>query len=291
MIAVRRLEKLQGTGRLRKCALLLEKIELEMAALPPGDPALAGLRGDAFAVARFLAQSPATDPDTALAAARCLGFEAVGMGAGDAATSQDAFRAIDDLRHHLMRISGQAPADWDLHELRPGLAGDAEPAAAAATSQGSSDPTAGHARAFPELRVYLEDIRSPFNVGSILRTAEALGLGEVLLSEACADPLHPRAQRSSMGAANLVPWRRCPLETLPGLGEVFALELGGTAIGEFAFPARGVMILGSEELGVTSRALAISKAGRLSIPMKGLKASMNVAVAFGIAAHAWTASR
>jgi TrmH family RNA methyltransferase len=279
MIEIRRLAKLHGTGRLRKCALLLERIELELAALPQGEAAYASLHSDAFSIARFLAQSPETEPDTAAAAVRCLDAGPAGTsgqaGAGPP-VPQDIFRAIDDLRHHLMRVSGQAPADWDLHDLRPAAAAAAVPLPAA--------------RAFPDLRVYLEDIRSPFNVGTILRTAEALGLGEVLLSEACADPGHPRAKRSSMGAVDLVPWRRCPPEDLPGLGAVFALELGGTPLGQFTFPAKGVLILGSEELGVSSRALAIADAGRLSIPMKGLKASMNVAVAFGIAAYSWTTS-
>ncbi len=281
MIETRRLAKLHGSGRLRKCALLLERIELELAALSPGEANSAGLCSDALSIARFLADSPETDSGIVAAALRCLDAGLAGTsGPAEARfpVPTDAFRAINDLRHHLMRVSGQAPADWDLHDLRP-AGGDAD---ATATLQS--------ARAFPDFRVYLEDIRSPFNVGTILRTAEALGLGEVLLSEACADPGHPRAKRSSMGAVDLVPWRRCPLEALSGLGAVFALELGGTPLGRFAFPPKGVMILGSEELGVSSRALAIADAGRLSIPMKGLKASMNVAVAFGIAAHAWTSS-
>ena len=279
MIQVRQLAKLHGVARSRKCALLLERIELELSA--QGFPLESGtethsheLLTYALDLAAFLAESPESGAELAAAALRCQGL------ARPPATPAAAFRAIDDLRHYLARASGQAPADWDLHDFRaqgiPAIGKDGRP-----------DPAAGLRSPLPGTRVFLEDIRSPFNVGTILRTAEALGFEEVLLSPACADPRHPRAERSAMGAVDLIPWRRCPLEELPALGEVFALELGGAALGEFAFPKRGVLILGSEELGVSADALAMAEDRRASIPMRGLKASINVAVAFGIAAHAW----
>ncbi len=277
MIQVRQLAKLHGVARSRKCALLLERIELELAALSV--PAAAEERGPelvayALDLAAFLAESPESGAELAAAALRCLEL------ARPTAAPAAAFRAIDDFRHYLARASGQAPADWDLHDFR---AQDS----LALGHEGAPASAAGLRRPLPGTRVFLEDIRSPFNVGTILRTAEALGFEEVLLSPACADPRHPRAERSAMGAVDLIPWRRCTLGELPALGEVFALELGGAVIGEFAFPKRGVLILGSEELGVSAGALALAEGRRVSIPMRGLKASINVAVAFGIAAQAW----
>jgi tRNA G18 (ribose-2'-O)-methylase SpoU len=47
------------------------------------------------------------------------------------------------------------------------------------------------------------------------------------------------------------------------------------------------MVLGSEELGISSDALQYCTAGRVEIPLVGAKASLNVATAFGIAAFAW----
>jgi len=185
--------------------------------------------------------------------------------AGDA-----RLRALDGLRHALLREGGQSRADWDLIEPFTGLV------------SGERRPLAG-------LRAYFEDIRSPFNVGSMLRTAEALGLEEAVLSPGCADPSHPRAARSSMGAASIISWRRGGLETLDGRGPFFALELGGTPLGEFPFPTRGVIVLGSEELGLSREALERCDYGRVSIPMRGAKASLNVGVAFGIALAAWCA--
>jgi TrmH family RNA methyltransferase len=277
MIQIRQLSKLHGVGRTRKCALLLERVELEVAdavavKCSVNEAAADELVAYACDIARFLAEAPESDPGLAAAAGTCL--ESIKASAGIFLT----LRAINDFRHFLMRISGQAPADWDLHDLRSPLK----------TFSGDMLP----ARNFlPGLRVYLEDIRSPFNVGTIIRTAEALGFEEVLLSAACADSRHPRAERSSMGAVNLVPWRRCTLSELPRLGPVFALELGGVSLDEFAFPEKGVLVLGSEELGVSSTALALAKGGRVSIPMRGIKASINVAIAFGIAAQAWISTR
>jgi TrmH family RNA methyltransferase len=48
------------------------------------------------------------------------------------------------------------------------------------------------------------------------------------------------------------------------------------------------VILGSEELGVSPEGLERARAGRVSIPMRGIKASINVGVAFGILMQAWT---
>ena len=59
-------------------------------------------------------------------------------------------------------------------------------------------------------------------------------------------------------------------------------------LGDFVFPERGTVIIGSEELGVSPEALARATYGRVTIPMTGLKASLNVGVAFGILMQAWT---
>jgi TrmH family RNA methyltransferase len=59
---------------------------------------------------------------------------------------------------------------------------------------------------------------------------------------------------------------------------------------QFSFPLRGIMIAGSEELGVSPEALAAADAslGRVSIPSFGAKGSLNVSTAFGIAMQAWS---
>ncbi|GHV11447.1 RNA methyltransferase [Spirochaetia bacterium] len=187
----------------------------------------------------------------------------------------DLHRALNTVRHVLLAETGHYPADWDF-----------------IGADGVLDPA--KRRPFPGMRVYLEDIRSPFNVGAMFRTAESFGAEKILLSPLCADPHHPRAERTAMGCVDVLPWERLPLEALRG--SLFALETGGIDPAEFPFPgtvpgvpAQGTMIVGSEELGVSPAALALADAslGRLSITTYGAKGSLNVSVAFGIAMQKW----
>ncbi len=179
-------------------------------------------------------------------------------------------------RNELLAILGTFPAEWDL--------------IIAPHPERSQDGTVAQRDFYPGVAVYAEDIRSPFNLGSIFRTAEAMGAQKVYLSPGCCDPEHPRAQRSGMGCIETMGWERASLDELPQDQNIFVLETGGTPIEEFEFPKTGICIIGSEELGVSPQALAKANCGRVTIPMKGLKASLNVGVAFGILMQAWVKS-
>ena len=93
-----------------------------------------------------------------------------------------------------------------------------------------------------------------------------------------------------MGCDEVIPYERVALEDLPKDMPIFALETGGTDIRNFDFPKKGIVVIGSEELGVSPDALAMAKAGTVTIPMTGVKASLNVGVAFGILMERWTSS-
>jgi TrmH family RNA methyltransferase len=83
-----------------------------------------------------------------------------------------------------------------------------------------------------------------------------------------------------------------PLAALNGKPAIFALETGGTTLTEFRFPPAGLILIGSEELGLSPEALALAQnsQGRVSIPMSGAKRSLNVAVAFGIVMWHWSSA-
>ena len=184
----------------------------------------------------------------------------------------DERRVCNYARNALLDILGTFPAEWDLviapHSSTPG--------------------TADSRSFFPGTAVYAEDIRSPFNLGSIFRTAEAMGLEKVFISPACTPPEQTKAQRSSMGCINTLGYSRYSLEEVAHSSSVFVLETGGTPLNEFDFPEEGTVIIGSEELGVSPEALKLAGTKVVSIPMTGLKASLNVGVAFGILVQAWT---
>lgn len=186
----------------------------------------------------------------------------------------DERRLCNCARNHLLAILGTFPAEWDLviAPHKPTVLDD-----------GTIEK-----RSFSKgICVYAEDIRSPFNIGSIFRTAEAMGAEKVFISPDCTDPSQPRAIRSGMGCIETLGWERKSLAELPSDKPVFTLETGGTNIDDFVFPQEGICIIGSEELGVSPQALEKASYGRVTIPMKGLKASLNVGVAFGILMQKW----
>ena len=195
--------------------------------------------------------------------------------------SFDERRLCNTARNALLAAIGTFPAEWDL-VIAPHRKEGARQEA------GADSASVGKRNFFPGVAVYAEDIRSPFNLGSIFRTAEAMGAEKVYLSPLCTDPEHPKAVRSAMGCIETLDYERRALDALPDDLPVFVLETGGTPIGDFTFPKKGICIIGSEELGVSPAALARASYGRVSIPMTGLKASLNVGVAFGILMQKWT---
>jgi len=256
MITLRKLASFKEGPRLRKIASLLRLAVEEMAGGRRFDKVY--LRG----LGRLLEETEGL-PDS-------LRREAAGL---DTAISETVLlRLCDSLHYHLLDHLGVTPGDWDFRNLETGI------------------PSRENRRILP-LSVYLEDLRSPFNVGSIFRTAECFGAASLLLSPGTPTPGHPRVKRTAMGADALISWDVLPLGELKPDG-VFILELGGTPLDEFVFPVRGTVVLGSEELGVSPEAAALAEkgAGRVSIPLLGAKGSLNVAVAFGILMQAWSSS-
>lgn len=189
----------------------------------------------------------------------------------------DERRLCNCARNTLLSVIGTFPAEWDLV-----IAPHENPL--------KDDGSVKERKFYPGVSVYAEDIRSPFNLGSIFRTAEGMGAENVYISPLCVDPEQPRAVRSSMGCIETIGYKRLSLEELPDDIPIFALETGGTPIEEFQFPQKGICIIGSEELGISPQALKKATYGRVTIPMIGLKASLNVGVAFGILMQKWCES-
>lgn len=182
-------------------------------------------------------------------------------------------------RNILLAIIGTFPAEWDLI-----IAPHAAPT--------DENGVVKQREFFPDTYVYAEDIRSPFNLGSIFRSAEALGAQGAIVSPMCVPPDHPKAIRSGMGCIETLGFETKSLDELEQFSKeknipIFVLETGGTPVEEFKFPQKGICIIGSEELGVSPKALEKASYGRVTIPMKGLKASLNVGVAFGILMQKW----
>lgn len=164
----------------------------------------------------------------------------------------------------------------------------------AAHNRGESGPHGYHYR-LPVV-VWIPHLRSPFNVGNILRTCAGFGLAGVVLGESVPEVSHSRLQRAAMGATELIPivrGGRTEAADLLGMtvAKTVALETGGTDITRYAFPERGIVVMGHEELGVPEEILTDCRRGGavVTIPHDGPKSSLNVGVAAGICLSWWQA--
>ncbi len=267
MIEPQKLYQLSGGQKRRKLALTFGALERDIAGIPEKGMEYNFKAMSRAAYTKKIAEIVLEDPKLPKAAYDEL-FELIN------APVFDERRVCNCARNHLLEIIGTFPAEWDLviapHE-NPLL----------------EDGTVRERKFYPGTAVYAEDIRSPFNLGSIFRTAEGMGAEKVYISPGCVDPEQPRAVRSGMGCIETMGWERLAVDQLPEDVPVFALETGGTPIDEFKFPEKGICIIGSEELGVSPNALRRATYGTVTIPMIGLKASLNVGVAFGILMQKW----
>lgn len=138
----------------------------------------------------------------------------------------------------------------------------------------------------------LENVRSLYNVGSCFRTADAMLLHQLVLTGYTPAPPRPEIEKTALGATESVPWRHVPdpvqavLQLKQQGVRVYALEIaeGGISLDQLADLAGPVaFVAGNEITGVSAETLGQCH-GALYIPMYGVKHSLNVAVAFGIAA-------
>jgi RNA methyltransferase, TrmH family len=306
MIPLYKLEKLPRTQKLRKIAKIFTMAETRLSSLLANRSSVSNLQANSLSASSLQTNNLTTGKSADVFNSQETAFfaDAAKILAEDGLFSEDAKKAIiesmgvfqaaltapigdlsiflrtlNNFKHILFTETGKDQADWDF-----------------TGSDGCLDPK--KRQVFEGMWVYMEDIRSPFNVGAIFRTAESFGVEKIILSPLCADPRHKRAERTAMGCVDIIPWERqelfptpenAPPDNSTEIPPIFALETGGTPLAEFRFPRRGIMIIGSEELGVSPRALAAADAslGRVSIPCYGSKASLNVSVAFGIAIQAW----
>lgn len=138
----------------------------------------------------------------------------------------------------------------------------------------------------------LENITDPTNIGSIFRSAAALGMDAVLLSDSCCDPLYRRAARVSMGGVFKLPWTymhtgaSADIKALKSCGfTTFAMALCENTINIddpiLMRAERLAVILGSEGNGLCQSTIDECDY-TVMIPMYNSMDSLNVAVAASI---------
>jgi tRNA G18 (ribose-2'-O)-methylase SpoU len=143
---------------------------------------------------------------------------------------------------------------------------------------------------FPLIAI-LDNIRSMYNVGSIFRTSDGARIEAIYTVGYTPHPPRKEIEKTALGATRTVPFKHFKTMTeaiadckAKGM-KIAALELTDKSRSVFDltpsdFPM--ALVIGNEITGVSDEALALSDES-ISIPMFGVKHSLNVAVAYGIA--------
>ena len=135
----------------------------------------------------------------------------------------------------------------------------------------------------------LENINDPGNMGTILRTAEALGITLAVCSADCCDIYSPKVLRGSMGSAfrlniSITPDMPRTISELSGSGyQTLAAvpDRDAQSIADIAKAPKTAIAIGNEANGLTDETIAACT-NRVTIPMAGRAESLNAAMAAGI---------
>jgi len=142
--------------------------------------------------------------------------------------------------------------------------------------------------AVPDLHqdaVLLDAVQDPGNVGTLLRTAAAAGVKQVLLAPGCASPWSPKVLRAGQGAHFVLAIHEevdlaAFMDDYRGVTAVTCLD-GATSLYEAKWQGPLAWIFGAEGQGVSAELIAVARL-RVRIPMPGAVESLNVAAAAAI---------
>lgn len=142
------------------------------------------------------------------------------------------------------------------------------------------------------ITVVCENIRSLYNVGSIFRTSDGAGIEKLYLCGYTGYPPRPEIEKTSLGSVRSVPWEYVPNQfeavrlLKKGGYHIIALEHTSRSVSydeaSYTFPL--CLVIGNEITGITDELLNLCDMA-VDIPMHGLKQSLNVSVAYGIAVY------
>jgi TrmH family RNA methyltransferase len=149
-------------------------------------------------------------------------------------------------------------------------------------------------RSAAKIWLVAQALRDPGNLGTVLRTGDAVGAGGLILIDDCADPFSVEAVRASMGAVftqriaqarweEFLPWLRSGADEHGG--QLVAASLRDAVdYRNAAYAAPCFLLVGNESRGLPEDYEAASDL-RVTIPMKGRADSLNAAVAAAVLAY------
>ena len=135
--------------------------------------------------------------------------------------------------------------------------------------------------------ILLENVQDPGNVGTVIRTAAAMGVKTVILCGACADVYSPKTARATMGAIFSENILKLSVAEAAALCREQGMKLYGAALSDRAKDIRelelenAVVAIGSEGRGLSNELIEICD-GEIIIPMSENSESLNAAVAASV---------
>jgi TrmH family RNA methyltransferase len=133
--------------------------------------------------------------------------------------------------------------------------------------------------------------QDPGNLGTILRTIDAVGASGLIIMDTSVDPYHPSAVRASMGTIFWYPPVITSFKAFISWSRTHGYQLYGTsahAESDYrtaAYRLPGILLLGSERQGLTTEQAEVCDQ-LVSIPMRGRGTSLNVSIAAGVMLYA-----
>ncbi len=137
------------------------------------------------------------------------------------------------------------------------------------------------------LYLVLDSIQDPGNLGTMIRTADAVGASGVFLGKTCVDLYNPKVVRATMGSLYHLPLFEVDLETFLPLMKEQGLTIVGTAteadktVFQHDFTQGTVLVIGSEAHGLSEGVAALVD-HNISLPMPGQAESLNAAIASSV---------
>lgn len=132
--------------------------------------------------------------------------------------------------------------------------------------------------------LFLEDIRDPGNLGTIIRSAEWFGLSEIYCSETCADAYNTKVIQASMGSSSRIQVNYLNFEELleqkPNYVPVLA-DMNGTKLKDYKWAAKNILVIGNEANGVSEK-LRTKIENKITIPRHGKAESLNASISAAI---------
>ncbi|MFY0598554.1 MAG: RNA methyltransferase [Cyclobacteriaceae bacterium] len=138
--------------------------------------------------------------------------------------------------------------------------------------------------------VVLDGVGDPGNLGTIIRTLDWFGLGELVCSTDTAEFYNPKVINATMGSFSRLKVYYTDIHSFLEKNnnvKILGADMGGADISNMKFDDPSIIVMGSESHGISKSVLSLLNQ-KIAVPGSGTAESLNVAMATGIIAYQFT---